>query len=80
MSGEMIIEGQHLVDAVRTAAREHQTTWDALVPNQFEVNLSAEQAEEAAYSEMARAKAKLRDHICEVYGISIRELSSLAAP
>src|ERR1700761_5596693 len=78
MSGAMIVEGQHLVAAVRTAARAHRTPWDALVPNQFEVNLSAEQAEEAAYSEMARAKARLRDHICEI--TEFRSGSSAASP
>lgn len=67
-----------LVAAVREAAAVHQTTWEALVPNRFEVNLQAEAAEEDAYAEMARRKAALRQHICDTYGISIRELSSLA--
>jgi len=73
-------KGHDLVAAVRAAAAAHQMTWEALVPNQFEVNFAAEHAEEAAYSAMARAKAALREHICSTYGISIRELSSLATP
>jgi hypothetical protein len=78
---ETTINAAHqLVAAVRAAAAVHQTTWEALVPNQFEINLSAEQAKEQAFSEMAHAKAALRQHICETYGISIRELSSLAMP
>ena len=71
-------DGKDLVAAVRAAAAAHRTSWEALVPNHFEVNLDMEAAEEDAYAEMARAKAILRDHICETYGISIRELSSLA--
>ncbi len=67
------------MDAVRAAARHHNTTWEALVPDPFTVNFVHEQAEEAAYAEMARAKAALRDHICETYGISLRELGSLAS-
>ncbi|RVT93836.1 hypothetical protein [Sphingomonas crocodyli] len=73
-------DGQDLVAAVRAAAAAHRTTWEAMVPNHFEVNLDMEAAEEEAYAEMARAKAILRDHICKTYGISIRELSSLAMP
>lgn len=73
-------EGQDLVDAVRTAARVHSLTWEAMVPDQFTVNLFAEAAEEAAYEEMARRKRALRNHICATYGISIRELTSLAMP
>ncbi len=72
-------EGRELVAAVHEAAAAHRTTWEALVPNRFEVNLDAEDAEEAAYAEMAVAKAALRDHICRVYGISVRELASLAS-
>jgi len=41
---------------------------------------SAEQAEEVTYAEMAKAKAALRQHICATYGLSIRELASLAMP
>lgn len=76
----MTSDGRALVAMVRAAAAVHKTSWEALVPNQFEVNLDAEAAEESAYVDMARAKAVLRDHICETYGISIRELSSLAMP
>ena len=73
------MDGRDLVAAVRAAARVHSSSWEALVPDRFTVNLLAEAAEEQAYAEMAEAKAKLRDHICEIYGISIRELSSLAS-
>ena len=69
-----------LVANVRTAATAHQSTWEALVPNRFEVNLEAEEAEEDAYQDMARHKKELRRHICETYGLSIRELASLATP
>jgi hypothetical protein len=73
-------EGHALVDAVRAAAHVHNSSWEALVPDSFTVNLAAEIAEELAYADMAAAKQRLRDHICETYGISIRELSSLATP
>lgn len=73
-------EAHHLVAAVRAAAAVHRTTWEAMVPNTFQVNLAFEPAEEAAYAEMAAAKAALRRHICETYGLSARELASLAAP
>lgn len=69
-----------MVDAVRAAARKHNLTWEALVPDPYRLDLAHEEAEERAYAEMATAKRALRDHICEVYGISARELSSLAAP
>ena len=72
--------GRALVEQVRQAARRHSSTWEALVPDAFTINLDVEQAEEHAYAEMAAAKRLLRDHICEVYGISARELSSLALP
>ena len=72
-------DGRDLVAAVRDAAAAHKVTWEALVPSSFVVNLDAEDAEEAAYSDMADAKRRLRDHICETYGISFRELCSLAA-
>jgi hypothetical protein len=78
MSEKNVDEAHDLVAAVRAAALVHKSTWEALVPSQFEVNLDVEEAEEAAYTDMARAKARLRDHICHTYGISIRELSSLA--
>jgi hypothetical protein len=74
------LQGHALVDAVRAAARIHNSSWEALVPDSFIVNLAAETAEELAYADMAAAKQRLRDHICETYGISIRELSSLAMP
>lgn len=73
-------EGRKLVEAVRQAALKHAASWESLVPNALEMDLSAEDAEEAAYAEMALAKRALRDHICAVYGISFRELSSLATP
>lgn len=73
-------DGHALVAAVRSAAKTHSMTWEAMVPDQFTVNLAAEAAEEAAYAEMARRKRALRDHICETYGITIRELTSLALP
>jgi len=72
--------GRELVEAVREAARRHSSSWEALVPDAFTVNLKFEADEERAYAEMAVAKRALREHICEVYGISIRELSSLAMP
>jgi hypothetical protein len=73
-------DARALVDAVRAAAKRHNLTWDALVPDRFTVNAAAEEAEEAAYAEMAQAKRALRDHICATYGISIDELASLAMP
>lgn len=73
-------EGRHLVQLVRAAALRHASRWEALVPNAFEINLEAEKAEESAYADMATAKRALRDHICAVYGISLSELNSLAAP
>jgi hypothetical protein len=75
-----IDEAHRLVAAVRGAAAKHKVTWEQLVPTQFIVNFAAEEAEEQAYAEMAVAKAALRQHICETYGLSIRELSSLAMP
>lgn len=73
-------DGPALVAAVRRAAAVHNATWEALVPDHFTVNLLAEDAEEQAFVAMAREKARLREHICATYGISIRELSSLAQP
>jgi hypothetical protein len=73
-------EAKHLVEMVRQAARRHATSWEALVPDPSTINSSAEAAEEAAYAEMALAKRALRDHICATYGITVRELSSLATP
>jgi hypothetical protein len=77
---DMSDDGKALVAAVREAAQRHNLTWEALVPASLEVNLDHEEAEERAYAEMARTKAILRDHICETYGISVRELASLAHP
>jgi hypothetical protein len=74
------VDGKILVSAVRDAARRHNSTWEALVPDQLTIDLAHEEAEEEAYAEMARAKTALRDHICETYGISLRELISLAKP
>jgi hypothetical protein len=71
-------DGRELVAAVRRAAAAHNLTWEALVPDQFTVNLLAEAAEERAFIAMAAEKARLREHICHTYGISIRELASLA--
>jgi chromosomal replication initiation ATPase DnaA len=74
------MDGKVLVSLVREAALKHNITWAELVPDEFTINLAAEAAEEHAYAEMAIAKAALRDHICDTYGISIRELASLAMP
>jgi hypothetical protein len=73
-------DGRELVSAVREAAAIHKASWEALVPDSFTINLVFEADEEAAYAAMATAKARLRDHICTVYGLSIRELASLALP
>jgi hypothetical protein len=72
--------GRQLVEAVRDAARQHNHSWERLVPDAYTVNHDAEAAEEQAYADMAAAKHALRDHICTVYGISARELNSLALP
>jgi hypothetical protein len=74
------IEGSELVAAVRAAAARHSLTWEQLVPSSFVIDHSAEAAEEEAYRDMAEVKKRLRDHICATYGLSIRELSSLAMP
>lgn len=76
----MTSEAERLVAEVRAAARAHNDSWEAMVPDAFTVNPAAEAAEEAAYADMAVAKRALRDHICRTYGISIRELASLAQP
>jgi hypothetical protein len=73
-------DGRDLVAAVRSAAERHNLTWEALVPDAYRVDLVHEEAEELAYAEMEVAKNQLRDHICHTYGISYRELSSLARP
>ncbi len=74
------MDARELVKSVRQAARRHNLTWEALVPDRYTVDFAHEEAEEAAYAEMAAAKRALRDHICETYGISARELASLAMP
>jgi hypothetical protein len=73
-------DGKDLVAAVRDAAARHNITWSALVPDAYRVDHRHEEAEELAYAEMEVAKDRLRDHICATYGISYRELSSLARP
>jgi len=74
------MDGKELVAVVREAARKHSLTWDALVPCHSYVDFAHEEAEERAYAEMAKAKRALRDHICKTYGITVRELASLAMP
>jgi hypothetical protein len=74
------MDGKQLVAAVRNAARRHNLTWEMLVPDAHRVDSAHEEAEELAYAEMAAAKSALRDHICETYGITARELASLAMP
>ena len=74
------MEARELVDRVREAARRHNQTWDNLVPDAFRVDFAHEEAEELAYAEMSAAKRALRDHICETYGLTVRELASLAMP
>jgi hypothetical protein len=80
MSDPVINEAQKLVADVRAAATAHKATWEELVPSTFVVNFDAERAEEDAYAEMAAAKAALRQHICDTYGLTIREICSLANP
>lgn len=72
-------DGRALVEAVRATATRHRLTWEAMVPDPHTVDLAHEPAEEAAYAEMAQAKQQLRDHICRTYGLSARELISLAS-
>ena len=72
------MEAKQLVETVREASRRHNQSWENLVPNAFGVDFAHEEAEDLAYAEMAAAKRALRDHICETYGITIRELASLA--
>lgn len=76
----MSSDAHTLVADVRAAAALHNLTWEALVPEPHRLDLMHEVAEERAYAEMAVAKRTLRDHICDTYGISIRELASLAMP
>lgn len=74
-----MLEGRKLVADVRDAAGRHRIVWGVLVPNPHEVNADAEDAEESAYQDMAEAKRRLRDHICETYGITAAELCSLSS-
>ena len=74
----MFDEARSLVAAVRAAALKHGKAWEELVPPSLAINFAAEAAEDAAFDEMAQAKRALRDHICETYGVSPRELFSLA--
>jgi len=71
-------DAKELVAAVREAAARHRIAWGAMVPSPHEMNHDAEPAEEVAYAEMEAAKQRLRDHICDLYGISSAELCSLA--
>lgn len=73
------MDPKELVAVVRDAARRHNITWEQLVPDRFQIDFVHEEAEELAYAEMAAAKSALRDHICETYGLTVRELASLAA-
>ena len=79
MDDRLEAEGRALAATMRAAAERHRTTWEALVPNQLTIDPTAEPAEEAAYAEMAEARRRLRDHICATYGLSVRELISLAS-
>ena len=74
------MDAKKLVESVRQAARDHNESWENLVPDAFKVDFAHEEAEELAYAEMTAAKRALRDHICDTYGITIRELASLAMP
>lgn len=80
MIDDTVSQAHSLVAAVRAAAAAHRTTWEAMVPDSFEVNPAMEPLEEAAWAEMAQAKAVLRRHICETYGLSARELAGLTMP
>ena len=70
-------EAKELVAAVRDAAARHRIAWGELVPTPHAINHAAEPAEEAAYADMEAAKQRLRDHICDWYGISAAELIGL---
>lgn len=73
-----ISEAHALVAAVREAARRHGIAWATMIPDPHSFNAAAEAHEEAAFQDMAEAKAALRRHICDTYGLSPRELASLA--
>lgn len=74
-----LTDGHALVAEVRAAAARHKLSWEQLVPSPFVVDLGAEPIEELAYQDMAESKRRLRDHICETYGITAAELCSLAS-
>jgi len=74
------MDAKQLVAAVHEAARRHNVSWEAMVPSLDHVDFAHEAAEELAYADLAAAKGRLRDHICETYGLTIRELASLAMP
>ncbi len=78
MSLQHLEDGPALVATVRRAAAVHNASWEAMVPDQFTIDLRAEAAEERAFNAMAAEKQRLREHICATYGITIRELASLA--
>lgn len=80
MTEDTLHEAHRLVAEVRAKAAAHRISWEAMVPTSLEMNLAFEPVEEAAYAEMARAKAELRHHVCETYGITARELAALALP
>ncbi len=80
MIDDMTGEGHGLVAAVRTAVAVHKASWAQLVPSDTFVNIAAEAEEEAAYVDLAVARAELRNHICRAYGLTSRELSALASP
>ena len=71
-------EGRILVTFIREAAKKHNVTWGMLVPAPDKINDWAEPIEEAAFRELAAAKHELRQHICEMYGISVTQLANLA--
>lgn len=80
MDTDFIAKARRQVAAVRAAAASHRSSWEALVPDSFTVDLTMEPAEEAAYADLAQAKAALRAHICRTYGLTPREFASLATP
>jgi hypothetical protein len=71
-------EGRDLVADVREAAARHKVSWGLLVPTPHVVDLGAEHVEEMAFQDMAKAKRRLREHICATYGLTVAELCSLA--
>ena len=79
MTQEEVDQARMLVERAREAARHHGQSWRALVPDPATIDLAHEAAEEHAYTSMAAAKAALRAHIRQVYGISLAELTTLAS-